>query len=48
MKTGPPEDLGRQELEKITRFACRAASLSTAKSGGIDSVPDMEQVLSYL
>lgn len=39
-----PEALGRHELEDITRFACTAATLSTAKFGGISSVPDLDNV----
>jgi len=33
------------ELEKMTRFACCAASLSTQRSGGISSVVPIEDVL---
>ncbi len=43
-----PEDLNRDELREIVKFACTAASLSTTKSGGISSVPEYEQVLTYL
>lgn len=39
-----PEDLNREELMEITRFACIAAGLSTQKSGGISSVPTLENV----
>jgi hypothetical protein len=34
-----------EELGKMTRFACCAASLSTQRSGGISSVVPMEDVL---
>ncbi len=40
-----PEDLNEEELRQIVSFACAAAGLSTTKSGGISSVPDMKQVL---
>ena len=43
-----PEELNEAELRDIVAFACTAASLSTAKSGGISSVPDYETVLQYL
>lgn len=43
-----PEDLTGNELEKITRFACTAAGLSTTRPGGISSVPELEQVLCKL
>ena len=33
------------ELQKMTRFACCAASLSTQRSGGISSVVPIEDVL---
>ena len=38
------EDLTAEDLRKIVRFACTAASLSTQKHGGISSVPDPEEV----
>jgi len=37
-----------EELEKMTRFACCAASLSTQRSGGISSVVPMEDVLALI
>ena len=40
-----PEDLTPQELSDIASFACKAASLSTAKAGGLSSVPDLSEVL---
>ncbi len=40
-----PEDLNEAELRQIVSFACAAAGLSTTKSGGISSVPDIQQVL---
>ena len=43
-----PEDLSEEELTRIVRYACTAASLSTRKHGGITSVPDREEVLSLL
>ena len=39
-----PSDLTEEELRRIVRFACTAASLSTQKHGGITSVPDPESV----
>ena len=39
-----PSDLTEEELRRIVRFACTAASLSTQKHGGIASVPDPEAV----
>ena len=38
-------ELTGQELERMTRFACCAASLSTQRSGGISSVVPVEDVL---
>lgn len=35
-----PDDLTEEDLRRIVRFACTAASLSTQKHGGITSVPD--------
>ena len=39
-----PADLTEEELERIVRFACTAASLSTQKHGGITSVPAPEEI----
>lgn len=39
-----PEALTQSELAEITRFACVAAGMSTTKSGGISSIPDLAQV----
>jgi len=39
-----PAELAEEELTRIVRFACTAASLSTQKHGGITSVPDREAV----
>lgn len=39
-----PEDLDYEELTKITAFACKVASVSTAKLGGISSVPDIKEL----
>ena len=39
-----PSDLTEEELTRIVRFACAAASLSTQKHGGITSVPAPEEV----
>lgn len=39
-----PSELSEEDLKKIVRFACTAASLSTQKHGGITSVPDIAQI----
>ena len=43
-----PEDLDEAKLREITAFACAAATLSTTKSGGISSVPPLEEVLAEM
>lgn len=43
-----PAELTAEELERIVRFACTAASLSTRKHGGITSVPEQAEVESFL
>lgn len=43
-----PEDLTREELAAITRFACTAAGLSTTRPGGISSVPEISRVEALL
>ena len=43
-----PEDLTAEELTDIVRFACVSAGLSTTRSGGISSVPDIDAVLARL
>ena len=46
LETGKaPEALEEAELREIVSFACTAAGLSTTKHGGIQSVPDMDDVL---
>ena len=42
-----PEMLTKEELYDIVSFACTAAGLSTTKSGGISSVPEVNEVLRY-
>ena len=42
-----PETLTGEELNKLVKFACTSASLSTTRPGGISSVPEMDAVLSY-
>ena len=45
LQTGKkPEELSDAELYGITSFACAAAGLSTAKPGGISSVPTLGEV----
>ena len=43
-----PSDLTEEELTRIVRFACTAASLSTQKHGGITSVPGLPEVTEKL
>ncbi len=38
-----PEALTQAELIKITSFACKTASISTASLGGISSVPELQE-----
>ncbi len=39
-----PETLNEEELRDVVSFACTSAGLSTTKSGGISSVPDLEAI----
>lgn len=39
-----PEELSEAELRELVRFACTAAGLSTTKSGGISSLPELAAV----
>ena len=39
-----PENLGGEELQRIVRFACVSAGLSCTRSGGIQSVPTLEEI----
>ena len=46
LETGKaPEALEEKELREIVSFACTAAGLSTTKHGGIQSVPDIDDVI---
>lgn len=46
LETGKvPETLEEKELREIVSFACTAAGLSTTKHGGIQSVPELGEVL---
>lgn len=46
LETGKaPEALEEMELREIVSFACTAAGLSTTKHGGIQSVPDIDDVI---
>ena len=46
LETGKaPETLEEAELREIVSFACTAAGLSTTKHGGIQSVPELDEVL---
>ena len=49
LQTGKtPETLTEAELRHVVRFACTAAGLSTTRSGGISSVPSLEEVNALL
>ena len=49
LQTGKaPEELTREELTDVVRFACTSAGLSTTRSGGISSVPEYQEVISRL
>ncbi len=43
-----PEDLTEAQLREIVAFACTSAGLSTTRSGGISSVPELADVLARL
>ena len=43
-----PEALDDEELYNIVHFACTAAGLSTERSGGISSIPAMDEVQAHL
>ena len=43
-----PDELGEAELREIVRFACASAGLSCTRSGGIQSVPALEEVEALL
>ena len=46
LETGKaPETLEEKELREIVSFACTAAGLSTTKHGGIQSVPELDDVI---
>ena len=46
LETGKvPETLEEAELREIVSFACTAAGLSTTKHGGIQSVPELDDVI---
>ena len=40
-----PETLEEKEMREIVSFACTAAGLSTTKHGGIQSVPELDDVI---
>ena len=40
-----PETLSAEKLRSIVRFATAAAGLSTERSGGISSIPALEEVM---
>jgi len=39
-----PEDLSKSELSDIVYFACASAGLSTERSGGISSIPTLDEI----
>ena len=39
-----PEDLAYDELQDIVSFACKSAGLSTTRSGGITSIPELSEI----
>ena len=41
---GKPEELSKNQLIEVCNFACKSASLSTTKFGGITSVPDVSEI----
>ena len=43
-----PEALSAEDMSAITRFACCAASLSTRHHGGINSIPEEQEVLGLM
>ena len=46
LETGKaPETLEEREMREIVSFACTAAGLSTTKHGGIQSVPELDDVI---
>lgn len=44
----PLDDLCTKELRHIVSFACASAGLSTTRSGGISSVPELDDVLACM
>ena len=45
LQTGKnPGELTAEELTDVVRFACTSAGLSTTRSGGISSIPEIEEV----
>ncbi len=46
LQTGmAPEELEEAQLRDVVTFACTSAGISTTRSGGISSVPSLEEVL---
>ena len=43
-----PQLLNEEQLREIVTFACTSAGLSTTKSGGISSVPELSAVEEFL
>lgn len=40
-----PQELEKEELDTTARFACAAAGLSTARRGGISSIPELKEII---
>jgi len=43
-----PGELNVEELTDVVRFACTSAGISTTRSGGISSIPEYSEIISYL
>jgi sugar/nucleoside kinase (ribokinase family) len=43
-----PNELSKDELYSLARFACASAGLSTTKQGGISSIPDYDSIENLL
>jgi sugar/nucleoside kinase (ribokinase family) len=43
-----PNELNKDELYSLARFACASAGLSTTKQGGISSIPDYDSIKKLL
>ena len=49
LQTGKaPNELTKEELQDVVRFACTSAGLSTTRSGGISSIADYQDILAAM